>query len=277
MIQERIGTLKPIRSLYRKLPYPIRTSIWRAKRQTTVFLLNSIVLQLMKERSLIPPVTLRYRVSGDTTIDPRVYVKSAETDFRLYREVCDLQPSATTLDIGCGCGMMAIPLTKYLSKDTKYEGFDVEATLIHWCKTKISPRYPNFNFQLIDVYNKDYNPKGKLKASELRFPYDDKTFDFVFARSVYTHILPEDVENYVSETARVLKDDGCCLSTFFLSNKESLKSIDRLPEWAVCSDEQFILNLYEKYGLRIQKPIHYGSWYGRQTNLNVQDIIVASA
>lgn len=79
----------------------------------------------------------------------------------------------------------------------------------------ITPKYPNFNFQLADIYNKMYNPQGKYKASDYKFPYANETFDFVFLTSVFTHLLPQDMERYLSEIARVLKKNGRCFITFF--------------------------------------------------------------
>jgi len=120
---------------------------------------------------------------------------------------------------------MAIPLTKYLSEGS-YEGIDIIPYHINWCKKNIMSRYPNFRFQMADVFNKLYNPKGKYKPSEYEFPYQDEDFDFVFLTSVFTHMLPKDMENYFSQIARVLRKKGRCLITFFLLNKESLRLIE---------------------------------------------------
>ncbi len=49
---------------------------------------------------------------------------------------------------------------------------------------------------------------------------------FVLLTSVFTHMLPQDMDNYLSEVARVLKPDGRCLITYFLLNPESLALID---------------------------------------------------
>jgi len=160
----------------------------------------------------------------------------------------------------------------------------------------ISSKYPNFHFRLAELFNKRYNPKGKYKASEYKFPYGNESFDFVFAKSVFTHMLPQDMENYFSEIARVLRRGKRCLISFFLLNEESLKLINakkstldfkydfekyrtidpNTPESAVCYDEAFILGLYKKYGLKINQPIRYGSWCGRLNFLSYQDIIIAS-
>lgn len=208
----------------------------------------------------------------------------------------DLKTTDSILDVGCGIGRIAVPLTRYLSKEGSYEGIDIVLQGIKWCAKKITPKYPNFHFQIADVYNKKYNPNGKHKSSDYKFPFDGKTFDFVFLTSVFTHMLPLDMENYFSEISRVLKKDGKCIITFFLLNQESLSQMDNeefktltfnndygkyrvenkdLPENAISYDESFVLNLYEKYGLKIIEPIHYGSWCGRKNLLFYQDIIVA--
>ena len=197
--------------------------------------------------------------------------------------------------MGSGIGRMAVPLTEYLSSVGSYEGMDIVAEGINWCKKKITPRYPNFQFHLADIYNKRYNPEGKYQSSDYRFPYQDNSFDFIFLTSVFTHMLAMDMENYLSEISRVLKKDGTCFITFFLLNQESTSRIEKkqskfdfkyqdencrlevknLPESAIAYEERFVRNLYEKYGLEIHEPIEYGSWCGREEFLSFQDAIVA--
>ena len=75
------------------------------------------------------------------------------------------------------------------------------------------------------IYNKSYNPSGKCKASEYRFPFKTASFDFVFLQLSSTHIPPR-IENYFSEVVRVLKRHGRCLITYILLNPESLELID---------------------------------------------------
>ncbi|RLA90379.1 MAG: class I SAM-dependent methyltransferase [Deltaproteobacteria bacterium] len=177
-----------------------------------------------------------------------------------------------------------------------YEGFDIIPDEINWCKENISTKYPNFHFQLADIFNKNYNPKGKLNANGYKFPYEDESFDFVFLTSVFTHMLPKDVDHYLSEIARVIKRNKKCLLTFFLLNKESYKLINikksslnfkyefgnyktidpNIPEIAISYDESFIIDLIKKNGLKIIKPIYYGSWCGREDFLSFQDIIIVS-
>jgi SAM-dependent methyltransferase len=221
-----------------------------------------------------------------------------ENYINLFISMAGLKPHHNVLDVGCGIGRMASPLTQYLNSDAVYEGFDVVAKGIDWCNQKIRPQYPNFGFQLADLYNGHYNPNSSTNSGDYKFPYEDKSFDFVFLTSVFTHMLPEGLENYFSEIQRVLSDDGILLATYFLRNSESSRLIDEgkskfrfahsshhskcriekesCPETTVLYDEDYVLGLYEKHGFHFSS-INYGSWCGRDSTLavGVQDIIIA--
>jgi SAM-dependent methyltransferase len=218
-------------------------------------------------------------------------------------EIGGLKPTERVLDVGCSVGRIAIPLTEYLKDGGSYEGFDIVPKEIKWCQKKISTRFPNFRFQLADVYNKVYNPYGKYRASEYKFPYDDESFDFIFLTSVFTHMITKDMENYLSEIARVLrKETGRCFITYFLLNSETRRLIEQnqsryefsikrddgcyvayeqSPEAALAYDEKFIRKLYEQYHLNIIEPIYFGAWRrGKdhttdQRNYSRQDFILA--
>lgn len=238
---------------------------------------------------LLPPNWL-HSVGGSGTD----YTQSGEEYFQYFVDIVGLEPHGRVLDVGCGTGRMARPLTKYL-KGGSYDGIDIVARSVRWCQKAYTPRHPNFHFHFTDIYNKAYNPAGKFQASEYRFPFEDASFDFVFLTSVFTHMLPPDMENYLSEVTRVLKRGGRCLITYFLLTPDSLKLIERkasiipfdhemqgamlanrdIPEEAVAFDESRIRELYRKYELRISEPIRYGSWSGRADGLSFQDIVVA--
>ena len=135
-----------------------------------------------------------------------------------FRDVCRLGPDEAVLDVGCGVGRMAAPLTAYLSPRGRYDGFDIMAENVRWCRRALTPRFPNFRFRHADVYNREYNPGGRVPAAAFRFPYPDAAFDFVFATSVFTHLLPADAAHYLAELGRVLRPGGRGLATVFLLN-----------------------------------------------------------
>lgn len=214
---------------------------------------------------------------------------------RYFIELGEVRPNDRVLEVGCGVGRMAVALTRHLSREGCYEGLDIVPDTIAWCTRHISRKYPNVHFQMAAIYNKKYNPTGRSVASEYTFPYGDDSFDFVFLTSVFTHMLPQDVEKYLSEIRRVLKGGKKCLISFFLLNEESMKLIrakvsrrdfqiehegyrigDKdMAEREVAYEEEYIRRLYGKHELAILEPIRYGSWCGRPNHLSYQDIVVA--
>lgn len=49
--------------------------------------------------------------------------------------------------------------------------------------------------------------------------FSDGSFDFILLKSVFTHLRPKEMENYIREVARLLAPSGTCLATFFLLNE----------------------------------------------------------
>ena len=154
---------------------------------------------------------------------------------------------------------------------------------VEWCNKHISSEHPRFSFVLADVYNGEYNPRGRLPACEYKFPFPDNSFDVVLAISVFTNMRSEDVAHYVSEISRVLRAGGRFISTYFLLNRESLALMEtgastfrfrhrmgpcqvvtpRAPELGIAHDESHILQVYDRCGLEVVGPIIYGGWCGR--------------
>lgn len=192
------------------------------------------------------------------------------------------------LDIGSGIGRMAVPLLDYLTG--QYEGFDIVPSGITWCQKHISTRYPNFRFQLADIENRMYRRKGRYKACEYHFPYDDASFDFAFATSVFTHLTPKDAANYINETGRTLREGKTLFATFFLlgdspaGDKATLdfriagdgyKTISaHTPEAAVAYTREDIERMLTSAGMTLVS-VFPGSWSGREDGLSYQDIVVA--
>jgi ubiquinone/menaquinone biosynthesis C-methylase UbiE len=269
-------------------------------------------LRWLLRKVYLAPIDLGDRLLGRS--DPSLPAKainftgSAGPDFtsrgdalvKALGDLAGMTPSSRVLDVGCGVGKLAIAMTHYLDKDGSYEGLDIVPEAIEWCKKQIVGAYGNVHFTLADVYNKEYNPKGRMQPADYRFPYDDETFDVVALYSVFTHMLPADVDQYVGEIARVLKTNGRIFATNFIINPESQRMMrssgcamqfkrnlgsywiqnGRVPELAVAYNEDYIRELHAKHGLSSPK-IYDGTWCGRpgywpgDSGFGNQDVLVA--
>ncbi len=166
-----------------------------------------------KRHSLQPPKGIIYTGSGD-------YLKESYKRLKQLKEFCDLQPHSSIVDVGSGIGRIAVPLTEYLNQEGKYEGFDVVKMGVDWCKKNITRKHPNFQFQYIPLMNDLYRSDGE-DPTQFTFPYPDNTFDSCVINSVFTHMVPEEVDHYMSEVSRVLKKGGKGIITFFIINETS--------------------------------------------------------
>jgi SAM-dependent methyltransferase len=126
-----------------------------------------------------------------------------------------LKSNHTFLDIGSGIGRIALGLKHYLKGE--YHGFEAIKTGVDWCQKNISSKYPNFNFKWVPLHNDLYN-SGGIDASKYEFEYDVNTFDFIVSISVFTHMIDTELENYLIQSNRVLKNEGVMIATFFITD-----------------------------------------------------------
>jgi len=256
-------------------------------RNTRDLILDAVSLLPFTRGMFVPPRHLQ-RLVGDGD-----FQHVGDGLLQLLIEYTSLKPSESILDVGCGIGRVAAPLTCYLSPQGSYHGFDIMPLTIKWCQQKITPKYPNFRFQLADIRSVHYNPRGRYNAAEYHFPYAANTFDVVFLTSVFTHLLPDDVQHYLLEIARVLKPGGRCMATAFLLNDVALRSIEeghaiftlqhivpggRIsnsedPEAVVAHEEASFLEACRNSGLRIS-TLHRGSWSGDRSHAQGHDFVV---
>jgi SAM-dependent methyltransferase len=169
--------------------------------------------QIAHEPELIPPLAL-LRQEGIEVLED--WFRWGEEWSMLLRIYGGITKNSTILEIGCGLGQVAFPLRYILSSDGAYEGFDTCNDKIAFLEETFHHAYPNFCFLWTNVHNTYYNPHGRMRAVDYRFPYLDSTFDLIYAASAFTHMLPEATEHYFQEASRCLKPEGRCLFSFFL-------------------------------------------------------------
>lgn len=257
------------RPLWRRLGGRARDAIYRVA---------TPVDRLARWRSdvLLPPAHLRIYYYG--TWKPEAFVRAREVRTELVSR--GLRPEHRLLDIGSGIGNLALGLADYLRGG--YDGVEIHPEAVEWCQRSITPRYPAFRFHRADLTSRAYNPNGRTAASAYRFPFADRSFDFIFLSSVFTHMLPDAVEHYVHEIARLLAADGVCIASFFLLTDETRAGVDRgssfmslqvehpsglcrlhdaaVPEAAVAFEETFVRRIHAQAGLRIA-DIRRGRWW----------------
>ena len=237
----------------------------------------------------LPPHRLRSVGMGDFRL-------IGENMVRRFVDLGGLQPEHDLLDLGCGSGRMAIPLTAYLSTDGSYTGIDIRPRTIEWCRRHITPNHPNFQFDRAELRNTLYARRAPGDPARFTFPYPNDSFDFVVACSLFTHMLPPGAQNYLREIARVLRPDGKCFTTWYVLNEETRHGatrnvgimrfdIDRgdhavdsarVPEAALAYKEGALRSMFQSAELSLHEPIHFGSWSGAANALTAQDVVIAA-
>jgi len=231
---------------------------------------------------LTPPRRLAQQV-GDSD-----FRETGERFLGLFETLGDLQPTDRVLDIGCGVGRMARTLARTLQPPGSYDGFDISAIGIDWCRAHYRDTPVPFRFAHADLRNEIYNPDGHQDAGTYTFPYAADSYDFALATSVFTHLLPDAAERYLAESARVLSPGGRLFSTWFLLDDEAeprppFTREDRwrpaavaqpdAPEAAVAYPESWLRERLQRNGLTIDTT-HHGSWRSA-AGTTLQDVIVA--
>lgn len=207
-----------------------------------------------------------------------------------------VRPESRILDIGCGIGRMAVPLTQYIDPAKgSYRGIDPVTGGINWCQQNVSPSYPNFEFRHLDIAHSLYNPKGAINGLELELPFESRQFDFIIMTSVVTHLPDEEVSAYLREVERVLGPGGRLFMTAFVVDKTAQENAfnkrdarlgfqryDQGPCWfvpelpplaAVGFDDGFLDNALTRAGLSITTK-SFGHWRGISSD-HYQDLFIA--
>lgn len=106
-----------------------------------------------------------------------------------------LQPEHHLVDVGCGSGRLAIPLSR--THSGPYLGTDLVPELLAYAKSKCARK--DWRFELVDG---------------LKIPEVDGSADMVCFFSVLTHLLHEQSYLYLEEARRVLKPGGRIVFSF---------------------------------------------------------------
>jgi SAM-dependent methyltransferase len=230
---------------------------------------------------------------------PETFEAIANAHLHNVNAACGLRPGLHVVEVGCGIGRDAIPLTEIVGGDGHYIGTDVIADSIRWCTENISPRNPNFQFVHQDIFDELHNPAGIIDIREAPLPADDGWANLIILQSVFTHMLPDGVSHYLGEFSRILHPHGLVYATVFLGDDYTLQVArdTNLTRWdlrfehtvddgvyindldhptgAVAYRPDVLDALVSGAGLEFVGAIRRGAWSGaHEVVLDGQDVLV---
>ena len=103
------------------------------------------------------------------------------------------------LDFGVGLTRL---IRHYYPFEAELHGCDVTASAIDYYRSCCSDRL-----------------HVKLTGFSPPLPYDDGTFDFVYANSVFTHIQTDLLPAWIAEMARITRPSGCVIASVYSANR----------------------------------------------------------
>ena len=164
----------------------------------------------------LPPLALMNKIGSFN----EEHFKANSVNF--FKEIASrlrVSTQASILDLGSGCGRMAIPFVDFL-KGGRFYGCDVWDEGVAWCNENLTSS-GNAAFYVQNAQNNYYfenfdaQKKNDFKLSWL----PDGTLDASYAVSVFTHLIEEDATSYLKEISRGTKVGGLAYFTFFVIDK----------------------------------------------------------
>lgn len=198
----------------------------------------------------------------------------------------------SVLEIGCGAGRIASAFAR-VNPELNYVGIEIAEDKVR----ALNRRYEGTNFEFIhvDLANDLYNPSGSVSPDTVSFDLSSDTFDLIYLNSVFTHVRPPTVENYLGQLRDLLTTDGVVWATWYLIIDETDRTSHRfrqfthdfgdfysaheeIPENSIAHPEPNVRDMVAGAGLEVDRRI-LGSWrdgdeYQFDRNRYYQDVTV---
>jgi len=174
---------------------------------------------MFKEFRRLPPNHLRCRVG----VRNRIFANQAH--FLLHgrdqwlnafdQGWCHLDSDIVEIGVGCGRGAFHLRDASFHGRTYtgSYLGIDIDDELLAWCRDNFDGR-----FEFVHSSHESVSYVNERSSGDYyRIPRDDSTVDYIYGGSVFTHLLEDTIENYLTECARVLRPDRVmAMSCFFV-------------------------------------------------------------
>jgi SAM-dependent methyltransferase len=233
---------------------------------------------IWKEFRGLPPNHLRIRVGVANRFfsNQVLYLSIGESFWLHYMSTGAVNLKSTIVDIGCGCGRFAHHLRDFRYLDERftgqYIGVDIDPEMLHWCREHFDVSH----FQFLHSTDASRSYKQAGAGDELyTIPIADRSVDFVFSRSLFTHLLEPELKNYLRESLRILKPGAHMVMSFFcldyppptyggrhtFSHRMGNASVESLevPEAAVAFTEEFMVHQTREVGFSNAEVIGKGA------------------
>lgn len=214
----------------------------------------------------LPPNHLCIRIGcGNRIFNSHVMFVKASSDCWLTflsREYCT--SDSDVVELGCGCGRIAWTLKQPWFQGT-YVGVDIDDEMLEFCRDAFpterfrfirSPHH-SFTYFRCSIGNRSTSTADLIVA-------ESNSKDFVYAFTLFTHLLEKEVADYLREAYRILRMGGImyinflCIEhvqlggrwTFQHRHGNAYVQSERYPEAAVAYHKALMTELVTDCGFR---------------------------
>jgi SAM-dependent methyltransferase len=164
--------------------------------------------------------------------------------------------STDVLDVGCGVRFTLTIINQRVAIKS-YTGIDVDIEVISFLNEKVAAFDNRFRFGHLDAHNQMYNPSGDDLSRIGRLPVD-KSFDVVWAFSLFTHLAPHDSHAMLHILRKYIRQDGKLFFSAFIDDDLDGNGmsgfVDRVagsPLLEACYGRKYMESLIENAGWRV--------------------------